>query len=71
MTTTELSPAILDAFKRTIKHLKGAPATPENKAEGRAIILHFAGRLQLSNLELSQQDAFNILADAYRNIKGA
>ena len=68
MTTTAMSPAIIDAFVRTIKHLKGAPATTDNKEEGKAIIMHFAGRLQLANLELSQQDALDILADAYRNI---
>ena len=71
MQAIEHTPKIVDAFVRTIKHLKGAPATPDNKAEGKAIILHFAGRLQLANLELSQADALDILADAYRNIKGA
>jgi hypothetical protein len=71
MQATELSPKIIDAFVRTIKHLKGAPATDANKAEGKAIILHYVGRLQLANLELSQAEAFEVLADAYRNIKGA
>lgn len=64
----EISPAVIDAFIRTIKHLKGAPATPDNKAEGRAIIDHYASRLQLLDLELSQQDARDILANAYRLI---
>jgi len=71
MQATELSPAIVDTFVRTIKHLKGAPATDANKAEGQAIIFHFVGRLQLANLDLSQAEAFEVLADAYRNIKKA
>lgn len=68
MQAIDLSPAIIDAFKRTIKHLKGAPATDANKEEGKAIIMHFAGRLQLADLDLNQQDAMSILADAYRTI---
>jgi hypothetical protein len=68
METITLSPALLTAFCKTIKHLKGAPATPENIEEGRAIIDHYTGRLQLLNLDLSQQDARDILAQAYRTI---
>jgi hypothetical protein len=65
---TELKPELMQAFKQEIKHLKGAPATAENKAEGRAIIEHYTGRLQLLDLELSQADARAILAFEYSSI---
>jgi hypothetical protein len=68
MKLKDLTPVMLTAFTDEIKHLKGSPATPDNKAEGRAIIDHYAGRLQLLDLELSQQDARDILATAYRLI---
>lgn len=68
MTAKALVPEIIEAFTYCIKHLKREPATPENKEEGKAIIMHFVGRLQLADLSLSQQDALNILADAYRTI---
>lgn len=68
-TTLELIPAQLEAFKAQIKHLKGAAATPENKAAGREIIEHHAARLQLLDLSLSQQAARDILATAYRSIQ--
>jgi hypothetical protein len=67
-TAKEISPVLIDHFIQTIKHLKGAPATDDNKAEGRAIIEHYTGRLQLLDLELSQRDARMILATAYRMI---
>jgi hypothetical protein len=64
----DITPKLLAAFLAEIKHLKGAPATPENKAEGRAIIDRYTGELQLLNLDLSQQAARDILAGAYRSI---
>jgi len=67
-TAAELIPAQLEAFKAQIKHLKGAAATAENKAEGRGIIEHHASRLQLLDLSLSQQAARDILTTAYRSI---
>ena len=66
--TTNFKPELLDAFKEAIKHLKGSPATAANKAEGRAIIEHYTGRLQLLDLELSQADARAILATEYSKI---
>lgn len=68
METITLAPALITAFCKTIKHLKGAPATPENIEEGRAIIDHFTGRIQMLDLSLSQENARAILAQAYRNI---
>jgi hypothetical protein len=68
MQLTSLKPTLLEAFTQEIKHLKGAPATAENKAEGRAIIEHYTGRLQLLDLELSQADARAILAFEYSRI---
>jgi hypothetical protein len=68
MKTTDLIPAQLEAFKAEIKHLKGTPATAENKAEGLTIIHHHTNRLQLLDLNLSQQDARDILATAYQSI---
>ena len=65
---TELKPELMQAFKQEIKHLKGAPATAENKAEGRAIIEHYTGRLQLLDLELSQAEARALLAFEYSSI---
>jgi len=67
-TTADLIPSQLEAFKAEIKHLKGTAATDENKAEGLSIINHHASRLQLLDLNLSQQDARNILATAYQSI---
>jgi hypothetical protein len=68
MKTTDFIPAQLEAFKAEIKHLKGTPATDENKAEGLTIINHHTSRLQLLDLNLSQQDARDILATAYQSI---
>lgn len=67
-TAKAISPVLIDRFINTIKHLKGAPATDDNKAEGQAIIEHYTGRLQLLDLELSQHEARMILATAYRTI---
>ena len=64
----ELKPELTESFRQAIKHLKGAPATAENKAEGRAIIEHYTSRLQLLDLELSQTDARAILAFEYSSI---
>ena len=68
MTTAALIPKQLEAFKLEISHLKGAPATAENKAEGTAIIHHHATRLQLLDLSLNLQAARDLLATAYRQI---
>ncbi len=68
MKTTAMIPQLLAAFTAEIQHLKGAPATPANKAEGREIIERYTGRLQLLDLGLNQQAARDILADAYRAI---
>jgi len=68
MKTTDFIPAQLEAFKTEIKHLKGTPATAENKAAGLTIINHHTSRLQLLDLNLSQQDARDILATAYQSI---
>jgi len=65
---TNLQPELLQAFSEAIKHLKGSPATEANKAEGKAIIEHYTGRLQLLDLELSQAEARAILAFEYINI---
>jgi hypothetical protein len=65
---TNLQPELLQAFREAIKHLKGAPPTEANKAEGKAIIEHYTGRLQLLDLELSQAQARAILAFEYINI---
>lgn len=59
---------IVATFIADIKHLKGAPATPENKAEGRTIIDHYTGHLQMADLSLSQQAARDVLATAYKSI---
>jgi len=68
MQLTTLKPILLEAFTQEIKHLKGSPATDANKKEGRAIIEHYTGRLQLLDLELSQADARAILATEYSKI---
>lgn len=65
----ELIPAEIAAFIDEIKHLKGKPATVENKAAGREIINHYAGQIQLMDLSLSQQAARDLLAAAYRTIQ--
>ena len=63
-----LTPACLDEFKAEIKPLKGTPLTPENKAKGQAIVAHYAGRLQVLDLTLSQADALALLAAAYKSL---
>jgi len=65
---TNLQPELLQAFREAIKHLKGSRPTEANKAEGKAIIDHYTGRLQLLDLELSQAEARAILAFEYINI---
>ena len=67
-TTADLIPSQLEAFKTEIKYLKGTPATDENRRAGLTIIHHHASRLQLLDLNLSQQDARDILATAYQSI---
>jgi len=68
MKTTDLIPAQLEAFKTEIKHLKGTPATDENRRAGKDIIYHHMSRLQMLDLTLSQDDARAILAAAYKSI---
>jgi hypothetical protein len=68
MKTIDLIPAQLEAFKTEIKHLKGAPATDENRRAGKDIIYHHMSRLQMLDLSLSQEDARAILATAYQSI---
>jgi len=63
-----MTPACVSEFKAAIKHLKGADATHENKTEGRAIINHYVGRLQMLDLTLSQGDAMAVLTAAYKSI---
>jgi hypothetical protein len=67
-TAKELSPEIIDAFLTNIKPLKGAPQTPENVSAGLFIINHYAGQLQLADLELSNSEAKNILRRAYMSL---
>ena len=67
-TAITLKPELMTAFVEAIRHLKGAPATTANKAEGRAIIEHFTGQLQMLDLDLSQADARSILALEYSRI---
>ena len=59
---------MIATFLADIKHLKGAPATPSNKAEGRAIIEHYSSHLQMADLNLSLQAARDVLATAYKTI---
>ena len=66
--THNFKPTLLESFSEAIKHLKGAPPTEENKAEGKAIIEHYTGRLQLLDLELSQGQARAMLAFEYSKI---
>ena len=68
MKTTELIPAQLEAFKTEIKYLKGTPATDENRRAGKDIIYHHMSRLQMLDLSLSQDEARDILATAYKSI---
>ena len=67
-TTAQLIPKQLEAFKLEIQHLKGAPATDDNRREGKQIIYHHMSRLQLLDLNLNQEQARAILANAYRQI---
>ena len=70
MQASSLTTLCLESFKDSIKHLKGAAPTQENRDQGRSIIEHYTGRLQMLDLSLSQQDARDALAIAYRSIKG-
>lgn len=68
MKTTDMIPAMLDSFKRDISPLKGAPVTPEIKANALALIQHYASRLQLLDLSLSEGEARQVLANTYKSI---
>lgn len=68
MKSIDLIPKQLEAFKMEIKHLKGTPATEDNKKEGKQIISHHMSRLQMLDLSLDQDQARKILADAYQQI---
>lgn len=67
-TTAALIPKQLEAFKIEISHLKGAPATDDNRREGQQIIYHHATRLQMLDLSLDLQGARALLATAYKQI---
>lgn len=68
MNAAILKPQCLDAFKQEIKPLKGAPDTPDNRSTAAKTIQHFAARLQMLDLNLSEQQARQILATVYRTI---
>lgn len=63
-----LKPQCLDAFRQEIKPLKGAPDTPDNRSAAAKTIQHFAARLQMLDLNLSEGQARQILATIYRTI---
>ena len=63
-----LKPQCLAAFKSEIQPLKGAPDTPDNRSTAARTIQHFAARLQMLDLNLSEQQARQILATIYKTI---
>lgn len=68
MRADQLIPAMLESFKRDIKPLKGQAMTPALKASALELIQHYAGRLQLLDLSLSEGEARQVLATAYKSI---
>jgi len=68
MTTAQLIPALLDAFRADLKPYKGADATPEGFTYCSERIAHYASRLQMLDLTLSQQQARAMLAQVYRQM---
>ena len=68
MNAAQLIPAMLQQFKNEIKPFKGAADTPENRDAAAQIIAHHAARLQLADLEMSNDQARATLANAYRQL---
>jgi hypothetical protein len=68
MTTAQLIPALLDAFRADLKPYKGSDATPEGITYCSERIAHYASRLQMLDLTLSQQQARAMLAQVYRQL---
>jgi hypothetical protein len=66
MNAAALKPQCLDSFKQEIKPLKGAPDTPDNRRTAAQTIQHYAARLQMLDLNLSEGQAREILATVYR-----
>ena len=64
----DLIPALMDAFRDDLRPYKGTDSTPEGLTYCRERIAHYAGRLQLLDLSLSQQQARAMLAHAYRQM---
>ena len=67
-TAAALVPALLDAFRDDLRPYKGTDATPEGLTYCRERIAHYASRLQLLDLTLSQQQARSMLAHVYRQM---
>ena len=63
-----LKPHCLQAYKQAMKELKGKPDTPDNRSTAAKTIQHFAARLQMLDLNLSEGQARQILATIYRTI---
>lgn len=68
MNAAILKPQCIEAFRQEIKPLKGAPDTPDNRSTAAKTIQHFAARLQMLDLNLSEGQARQILATIYRTI---
>ena len=60
--------ACVEAFKAEIAPFVGTAPTAHNVVAANNIINNFTGRLQLGDLTLSQQDALEILRDAYKEL---
>ena len=67
-TATSLIPAQLAAFRAEIAPLKGTPGTPENRQRAADIIARHAGLIQLMDLQLSNQEARQLLLAEYLEI---
>ena len=68
MHAAELKPACLVSFRHTIQPLKGAADSPDNRRTAAQTIQHYAARLQMLDLNLSEHQARDILATVYRTI---
>jgi hypothetical protein len=68
MNAAALKPQCLDSFRQEIKPLKGAPDTPDNRSTAARVIQHYAARLQMLDLNLSEGQARQILAIIYKTI---
>lgn len=60
--------ACLAAFKTDIKRFVGTKPTTHNLVEAGRVVDYYTGQLQLGDLTLSQQDARDILREAYKEI---